>query len=54
MVLEPVMPARQVAWLRRADGAWLACTEMPVRSANLRSELTMTLWLPPHALAVSG
>ena len=23
--LDPWMPGRQVAWLRRADGGWLAC-----------------------------
>ncbi|VBA34470.1 hypothetical protein [Mycobacterium pseudokansasii] len=52
VVLEPVMLARQVAWLRRSEGSWLACVQMPARSANRRSQLTMNLWLPPQALAV--
>ena len=47
--LEPHMVARQIAWLRRADGDWLACVQMPAGSANKRSRLLMTLWLPPHA-----
>lgn len=50
--LEPRMAARQVAWLRRADGNWLGCVQMPAGSANKRSRLLMTLWLPPHAFAV--
>jgi hypothetical protein len=32
------------------DGGWVAAVEMPARSANGRSRLTMQLWLPPDAL----
>lgn len=52
LLLEPVMLARQVAWIRRADGGWLAVVEMPASSANGRSRVAMELWLPPEALAV--
>ena len=49
--LNPSMPARQLAWIRRADGGWLAAVEMPARSANGRSSLSMELWLPPDAIS---
>lgn len=52
--LEPSMVARQIAWLRRADGEWLGCLQMPASSANKRSKLLMTLWLPPHAFTVKA
>lgn len=48
--LEPVMAARQKAWLRRSDGSYLAAVELPVTSGNDRSRLTMSLWLPPHLI----
>jgi hypothetical protein len=48
--LEPSMPARQLAWIRRADGGWLAIVVMPASSANGRSTLTMQLWLSPDGL----
>jgi hypothetical protein len=48
--LEPSMRARQLAWIRRADGGWLAIVAMPASSANGRSTLTMQLWLPPDGL----
>jgi hypothetical protein len=32
------------------DGGWVAAVEMPARSANGRSRLTVQLWLPPDAL----
>ena len=44
------MLARQIAWIRRSDGGWLAVVEMPARSANGRSRLAMQLWLPPEAV----
>lgn len=48
----PWMPARQIAWVRRAnDGAWIAVVDMPVTSANGRSRLTMQLWLETDMLA---
>jgi hypothetical protein len=50
LLLQPVMPARQIAWIRRSDGGWLAAVEMPANSANGRSRLVMQLWLPPEAL----
>lgn len=50
LLLDPVMSARQIAWIRRSDGGWLAAVEMPAGSANGRSRLTMQLWLPPEAL----
>lgn len=52
--LEPRMLGRQVAWLRRADGDWLGCVQMPAGSANKRSKLLMTLWLPPEAFVVDA
>ncbi|MBY0286769.1 MAG: hypothetical protein K2X52_06435 [Mycobacteriaceae bacterium] len=51
LLLEPAMKARQIAWLRRSDGGWAACLQMPAGSANGRSRLTMQLWLPPEALS---
>lgn len=48
--LEPWMPARQVAWVRRSDGGWLAVVEMPAGSANGHSHVNMQLWLPPQAV----
>jgi hypothetical protein len=47
---EPCMPARQAAWIRRADGGWLALVAMPARSGNGRSTITMPFWLPPEGL----
>jgi len=43
------MPARQLAWIRRSDGGWVAALTVPAGSANGRSTLTMPLWLPPEA-----
>jgi hypothetical protein len=51
LLLEPSMPARQIAWLRKSDGGWVAALAMPVRSANGRSRLTMQLWLPADAVS---
>ena len=53
VLLEPAMPARQVAWIRRSDGGWLAAVEMPACGANRRSRLAMQLWLPPEALTTN-
>lgn len=52
--IEPIMRGRQVAWVRRATGGWLAVCEVPAGSSNGQSHLTMQLWLPPdvvHAIA---
>ena len=49
--LEPLMRARQVAWIRRAsDGGWLAVVLMPAGSANGQSRVTMQLWLGPDKI----
>jgi hypothetical protein len=50
---EPLMRARQVAWIRRAsDGGWLAVVLMPAGSANGKSTVTMQLWLEPEMLSI--
>jgi hypothetical protein len=51
--LEPWMPARQLAWIRRADGGWLAIVTMP---RGLRSFLSpetnaADLWSVPPRLS---
>ena len=49
--LEPLMRARQVAWIRHAsDGGWLAAVLMPAGSANGQSRVTMQLWLEPDKI----
>lgn len=51
--LEPRMPARQIAWIRRAsDGGWLAVVLMPAGSANRKSSLTMPLWLEADMITI--
>jgi hypothetical protein len=45
--LEPYMPGRQIAWLRRFDGGFFAVVEVAAGSANRRSQLTMQLWCEP-------
>ena len=45
LALEPWMPARQLAWLLRSDGTWLAFVELEARSGNNKSGLSMQLWL---------
>ncbi|WP_235718646.1 MULTISPECIES: hypothetical protein [Mycolicibacterium] len=44
--IEPRMPGRLIAWLRRSDGSWVAVVELELSSANQRSRATATLWLP--------
>jgi hypothetical protein len=44
------MAGRQLAWVRRADGSWIAVVELTGLSGNQRSSLTATLWLPPSAI----
>lgn len=48
--LEPWMPGRQVAWVRRSTGEWLAVVVMEAGSANGQSRVTMQLWLVPSAI----
>ena len=52
--LDYEMPSRQLAWVRRADGSWIAIVELIARSCNQRSSLTATLWLPPGAIRASS
>lgn len=47
--LDPWMPARQIAWIRRSDGGWLAVLQCTAASTNGYTELTMSLWLEPEA-----
>lgn len=49
LLLDPEMPARQLAWIRRSDGGWIALVQLTAKSANRQSQLTMDLWLPPNA-----
>ena len=44
------MPARQVAWIRRSDGGWLAVVLMPAASGNQQSRVTIPLWLDPRLI----
>lgn len=51
LLTPPWMPARQIAWIRRAnDGAWMAVVLMPVTSVHRDSRLTMQLWLEADML----
>lgn len=52
--LDAWLPGRQVAWLRRADGGWLAAVVVEVRSGNGKSRLRMHLWLAPDDLNIPG
>jgi hypothetical protein len=51
LLLEPAMLARQVAWIRRSDGGWLAVVLLPASSANGKSGVTMQLWLAPDMIS---
>ena len=48
--LEPWMPGRQVGWLRRADGGWLAVVLLAAASANDASHVTLQLWVEPDVI----
>ena len=48
--IEPFMTGRQIAWVRRFDGGFLAVVEIVAGSANGRSAVTMQLWLEPHMI----
>ena len=43
------MTARQVAWVRRSDGGFLAVVLLDAASANGHSAVTMQLWLGPDS-----
>jgi hypothetical protein len=45
--LEPWMPARQIAWLRRRT---MAVVLMPAGGANGQSSVTIPLWLAPDMI----
>jgi hypothetical protein len=47
------MLARQLAWIRCADGGWVAIVVMSASSGNRLSTLSMPLWLPPDELTVT-
>lgn len=53
LALEPTMTARQIAWIRRSDGGWLAAVELPASSANGRSRIAMKLWVPAQAIELA-
>ncbi len=44
LLIEPRMPGRLVAWLRRSDGGWVVGVD--VSSPNRRSSAAATMWLP--------
>lgn len=46
LCIKPRMPGHLIAWLRRSDGGWVAVVELEVCSANERSRVTATLWVP--------
>lgn len=50
--IEPMMPARQVAWLQLSNGLWRGICEMRIESANQVSAATIILWVPPDAITV--
>lgn len=49
-VLEPLMPARQHAWIRRADGGWLAVVTITLCSGNGQSRAVVEMLVPGEAL----
>jgi hypothetical protein len=49
--IEPQMPGRQIAWVRRSNGGWLAVVLVPAASGNGRSSLTIPLWLDPSMVS---
>ncbi len=51
--LEPWMPGRQVAWLRRADGGWLALVLVAAASANGTAHVTLQLWVEPDSITMT-
>ena len=51
--IDPQMPGRQRAWVRRSDGAWVAVVEVDATSGNGHSRMTATLWLPPAAVRLA-
>ena len=52
--LDPWMPGRQVAWLRRSDGGWLALVLVPAASTNQAAHVTLQLWVEPDAIVTAA
>ena len=48
-----LVPGRQVAWLRRADGGWLALVLLPAASTNEAAHVTLQLWVEPDAITTA-
>lgn len=48
--VEPWMEGTLRAWLRRADGGWIALVFVPAAAANGSARLTLQLWVDPTAL----
>jgi hypothetical protein len=51
--LDPWMEGALRAWLRRADGGWLALVTVPTCSTNRASQLHLQLWVEPEAITVT-
>lgn len=51
--VEAHMLARQIAWIRRSDGGWLAAVLMPAASSNGKSRLTVPLLLDPRLMTTN-
>lgn len=49
--IEAHMLARQVAWVRRSDGGWLAVVLVPAASSNRRLRITLPMCLDPSQLS---
>lgn len=49
--MEPWMEGTLQAWLRRADGGWIAWVSVPAASANGAAHVTLQLWVEPLAVA---
>lgn len=47
--IDTLQEGRQIAWIRRSFGEWLALVCISVGSADGKSALTMPLWLQTNA-----
>lgn len=45
--IEAHMQARQVAWVKRADGGWMAVLLVPASSSNGRLRITLPMCVDP-------
>jgi hypothetical protein len=52
--IEPQMQGRQIAWVRRSNGGWLAVVLVPAAGGNGRSRLTIPLWLDPSMVSTGS